>query len=151
MPLQFVKSNKGSNQLVYDGYIYTRDRKYNGKELWKCVEFNEYKCLGRVHTFNDEIVKTVNEHNHVKRFEEIEARKAMNQVKEIAATTIETPQQIIATVSGIINIAAIPKLPEVPNVKRTIRRSRQRANNVPANPTSLQQIILPDKYKITNK
>ncbi|RWS05858.1 zinc finger protein 483-like protein, partial [Leptotrombidium deliense] len=59
MPLQFVKSNKGANQLQLDGYIYTRDKSYNGKTLWKCIEFHNFKCKGRVHTSNDEIVKTI--------------------------------------------------------------------------------------------
>ncbi|KYN21784.1 hypothetical protein ALC57_05190 [Trachymyrmex cornetzi] len=65
MPLNFVKSTKNKNLLVYSGYIFVKDYKKKEKIYWKCVKYSTDKCRGRVHTYLEEVVYHKDEHNHV--------------------------------------------------------------------------------------
>lgn len=38
MPLDFIKSERGRNMLVHDGYVYRFESQNNKKTMWKCVE-----------------------------------------------------------------------------------------------------------------
>src|SRR5882724_6890319 len=128
MPLEFVKSQKGKDQLEFKGYLYTRDRIHGEKTYWKCTEFNTHKCLGRIHTIEEEVVKEVGKHNHEKRNAEIATKRVLAEIKEKAETEPETPQQILASVSAGMSAAVAAKLPKVSLLKRTIQRKRQQAS-----------------------
>ncbi|CAI6374670.1 unnamed protein product [Macrosiphum euphorbiae] len=65
MPLEFVLSQKGNQQLVNKGFVYTTDKIKEDKHIWKCVHYNRHKCLGRVWTAEDIVIFENDKHNHV--------------------------------------------------------------------------------------
>ena len=105
MALEFVKSQKGKNLLVVEGYTFRNERVLTGRTFWKCTEYRKHKCLARCHTENDQIIKNLGTHNHVPCVAKIEARKTMEKVKTRAATTHESTHQIVATVAAETNEA----------------------------------------------
>jgi len=56
MALQFVKSERGKNILVDDGYMYQLESERPEKSIWRCVKYKQ-KCKGRLHMSNHEKVK----------------------------------------------------------------------------------------------
>ena len=56
----YIKSQRGKDKLIFDGYIYKQDRPRNEKTYWVC---HLPDCKGRCIQKNDEITTTL-EHNH---------------------------------------------------------------------------------------
>ena len=56
----YIKSQRGKDKLIFDGYIYKQDRSRNEKTYWVC---HLPDCKGRCIQKNDEITTTL-EHNH---------------------------------------------------------------------------------------
>ena len=56
MPLKFVKSQKGLNHLVHDGYRFVKDGSGVNKIFWKCVEYKVCGFKGRVHTSDGQVI-----------------------------------------------------------------------------------------------
>jgi len=54
MPLEFVKSQRGSNFFVYKGFVHKQDRKSGSKITWRCND--DTSCTGRVHTMEGILV-----------------------------------------------------------------------------------------------
>ena len=105
--------------------------------------------MARCHTVDGTVVKNISIHNHVPDAAKIEARKAISEVKHRAANTQESTHQIVATVSAGVTAAAAGQLPSVPAIKQTIRRAHRQLQIPLTNPTSLQDLIIPDSYKTT--
>jgi len=63
MVLEFIFSEKGNRKLLFDGYVYVKDRLVS-KTYWKCENFASCKCHARVHTEADSVVKHIGDHNH---------------------------------------------------------------------------------------
>jgi hypothetical protein len=140
MPLEFVKSNKGKDQLVHDGYIFNKDYTKPCKTYWKCIKYID-GCKGRAHTDGERVIHHSDNHNHVPQAAKIGAKKVMAKIKERATTNIDsTPQQIVATETAAIPQATAGVLPSVAAMKKTTQRIRRAAEAPPARPTSLAEL-----------
>lgn len=53
MPLTFVKSQKGKNLLLLNGYLHNIHQKYDEKIVWRCTDYKNFLCKGRCHTTTD--------------------------------------------------------------------------------------------------
>jgi hypothetical protein len=98
--MEFVKSNKNKDLLLYSGFLHREDKKQNNTIHWRCVENS---CKGRIITINGKIKSQPkeNSHNHVP-----------NPCK------IQCKMKIVPGVAGAI--------PSVHHLKHTIRRVRTR-------------------------
>ncbi len=65
MPLHFVISQRGNQQLIYNGFVFRKERISLNKSIWKCIE--NYKCHNgcRCHTSENEVIFHSANHNHV--------------------------------------------------------------------------------------
>jgi hypothetical protein len=63
MPLQFLTSRLGNQQLLFDGFRYVLERARNGKRNWKCSKYDKGLCRGRCQSMNDTATLTA-DHNH---------------------------------------------------------------------------------------
>ncbi|KAL9693043.1 hypothetical protein quinque_012328 [Culex quinquefasciatus] len=63
-PIEYCRSTKGSLQLLFEGFPYTRHSCKGGKEYWRCVQFKSLGCRSRVRTCNERIETVEFEHNH---------------------------------------------------------------------------------------
>ena len=150
MPLEFVKSNKGRDLLLVDGYTFRYEKTIKEKSHWKCTDYDKFKCRARCHTEGKDIVK-VSVHNHVPDAAKVEIRKTIEKMKVQAKTTQESTHQIVAASLRDISTAVAGQLPPVRSIKQTVRRAR-RQDGVPlANPANLDELEIPDAYKKTMK
>nr|XP_034962833.1 zinc finger protein 483-like isoform X2 [Zootoca vivipara] len=63
MPLKYVKSRKGKDQLLHEGYLYRKERESKSKTVWKCADYQKSRCPGRAHTRHGKLVHSL-PHNH---------------------------------------------------------------------------------------
>lgn len=148
MPLHFVTSKKGKQQLVHNGFVYTIDKKTTEKTIWKCVEYTKTKCLGRVWSTDDEIEYQNEKHNHTPDAVAINVRKAENTIKEKARTLTDAPQQILASVTSSMAQSVAGQLPCSSALKRNINNARK---NGPSRSTDLLELVIPAEYTVTSK
>ncbi|GAB0093703.1 hypothetical protein DMENIID0001_088760 [Sergentomyia squamirostris] len=89
--LTFLKSFKGMDQLVHNGFIFQYERENNGKRIWSCILNHKVDCRGRVHTVGA-TVKEIKEHNHEPDKDEIIVRRCFNEIIEQANNEPEDPK-----------------------------------------------------------
>lgn len=53
--LEFVKSQKGNNLLIFEGYLFSIHRKSEKKIIWRCTEYKSKNCLTRCYTTTDDL------------------------------------------------------------------------------------------------
>lgn len=152
MPLNFVKSERGKYMLVHDGFLYRFESKNDKKTIWKCVENLKKKCKARIHTDENSILSDVTKisHVHFPDIAKIEAKRAMENLKELAKKTELSTQSVVATVASELNTAVSGQMPGIPLMKRTILRVRERENAAPGIPQSLYDLVIPEEYKKTS-
>lgn len=59
-----VKSKRGTDQLLFDGYRYYVHRNRAPKKYWRCNKKSTTGCIARLLTVNNTVVKISNLHNH---------------------------------------------------------------------------------------
>lgn len=96
MPLEFVKSIRGHDLLVHNGFTFALEKTKSDKKIWKFTEYRTKKCNGRCHTSNGQILKSTS-HSHVPDSAKIETRRIMASMKERAEETVEATHQIVAS------------------------------------------------------
>ncbi|XP_060872635.1 uncharacterized protein LOC132946604 [Metopolophium dirhodum] len=145
---EFVKSEKNTDLLIFKGYLYKLERTTNEKTIWRCIENNSKKCPGRVHVEKGEVTKeSKREHNHRPGRSKIEAKQAIENMKKIAKETELSSQVVLSTMSKEITESVASKLPGISSMKKTIQRIRQKEIMAPANPRTLDELVIPAEYK----
>ena len=143
--LEFIKSQRGALKLVYEGYIYQKDKAgKEGKVYWRCVD---RRCQGRVTTQDERSIISSKEHNHAGDAAQVEVQKCRDSMKRNA---IDTEETLAAIFSG--GVAGMDKdsrahMPTKNTVKRDLRRKRQRL--LPPHPKTLAEITIEDEYRLT--
>lgn len=145
--MSFIQSQLGKKKLYLDGYFYIRDRISDKHIFWKCEEYKK-KCKGRVIDKGNAFIKK-GDHNHPGRPEKLEVRKALNEIKNLASTSAQTPQTIISQATRNLSERGLSLVPSVSCMKRTIRNVRSKDANHPGLPTSRQDLTLPADYCTT--
>ena len=151
MALRFATSEKGKRKLIDNGHVYIKDKSNGEKTFWKCEYSRSKRCHGRVHTIGDSIAKRIGEHNHSGNACRAEVLDVMHNIIDRAVTTQDGPQNIVADALNLASQPALGQLTSVNNMKRVIRRARKRKGAMPANPLSLQDLVIPDEFKKTLK
>ncbi|XP_063227973.1 uncharacterized protein LOC134534014 [Bacillus rossius redtenbacheri] len=62
--IQIVKSNRGKNQLLFQGYRYTKHQQYPSRTLWRCVCYYSSGCLALCNTVGFAFLNAKGAHNH---------------------------------------------------------------------------------------
>jgi len=73
----------------------------------------------------------------------------MASFKQKAQTLMDTPQQILASVTLGLPAAVVGILPPVAGIKRNILKARQKAAGAMFCPTNLRDLLITDKYTYT--
>ena len=65
-------------------------------------------------------------------------------IKQSAEASSKSTKRVVAeSLRGVTNVEVIANLPSLWNLKKQARRHRQKSNNHPRNPTSLEELIMP--------
>lgn len=143
---EFVLTNKGHRELVYEGHRYQLEQSTAEKSIYKCVQYYKLKCYGRVHV-EDNVVVIKHKHSHAPDVQQIKVCQVINDIKDTAKKTFDAPSNIIAKAIAETSQATKGCLPAKLVLKKTICRERNKANLPPANPTTIQKLIVPESYK----
>ncbi|XP_065321597.1 uncharacterized protein LOC135929030 [Gordionus sp. m RMFG-2023] len=146
---EFILSSQNNQLLIFESFIFQREKLINDTSYWRCVKFHLEECNGRARTKSGVIFHN-QMHNHVPDIAEIEARKEINQIKEKATTSQTLPNNIIADITTNISTAAMGRMPSCSLIKRTIQRKRRLVGRAPTVPVNLIELIIPIEYQINN-
>lgn len=151
MPLTYILSQKGKKKLIVKNCEFVLDRKIDVTSYWKCTQNTKFKCKARIHTKNDEILKTVGEHNHAADKAGLIVNITLNHMKNEANKSAITPSQLISKSSVAIHDSVAAKLPAVRLLRKMINRKRKSTTVHQQHPKKRCDIIIPEEYKISLK
>lgn len=100
--MQYITSQKNGKLLKFNSFIFQKERETGNKIIWRCLEYTSKKCRGRLHTSGDVVLRTT-EHNHVPDVGKIEAKEAMEKLKETAKNTQLTTHCVVGTITSQVN------------------------------------------------
>lgn len=149
MNISVVKSNKGKEKLIIDGYGYVLDKKQKEIYRWICEARKSAPCRGRVSTRLAEnchmIVKEPSVHTHDALAHALPVAKTNNYLKTMAATSGLRPSQIHlrSTVSCEENSRIY--LPSAKAQKEKVKRIRNETKL--KEPKTLSEIDIPEALK----
>ena len=150
--MEFIASNRGGKKLIYQGYVYVKQKNLAGRvEAYECeMRRNLKQCKAKIRIIGNDVVGMSNEHTHAPDTGRPEALRVREAIKHRAIETVETPQQIIT--QGIDNISdqAAVKLPAIRHIRRGVRRHRQLAGQPLPAPQNRDEIIIPNEFQNTS-
>lgn len=123
---------------------------HQSKTIWRCSKYTATKCSARCHTINNEIVHIYEIHNHESELCQVECRKVVNNIKAKALSSMANTSQIISECTRNLPRSVCVSMPSLQSIKRTIQNVRHRNNQVPLNPISLEELVIPERYRTTH-
>ena len=103
---QIISSQRGGKKLLFDGNIYVKKKRLSdGREKFECSERQQKFCYGAVTFREGKIEEILKGHNHAPNIAKIEAAKIKDAMKKKAENTVETPHQIVQSISDDLDIA----------------------------------------------
>ncbi|KAF0987337.1 hypothetical protein HZS_1116 [Henneguya salminicola] len=95
--ISFIKSTKGKDILIVNGFCCKKEKTISEKCIWRCELYEILKCKSRCHTRNGAMVFMSNsEHCHESNFNKIATRVIINELKSTAVKSYNTPQQLVS-------------------------------------------------------
>jgi len=96
--LRFLKGQKGKLHLIFEGYQFQVDKKTDTKTYYRCVvSQSTIPCLGRLHLTDGNVVFYNNNQNHAPNIARIDAKEKMEEIKEKAKNSCDTPSQLLTS------------------------------------------------------
>ena len=148
-PFKLIKSTRGGNKMIDGGFIYGQQRIVGEVIHWQCERRGV--CKARVHTKGMEIIKRANEHLHEPDEQAVTCQEVKIDMKRKASETQDSSHLIIGDSLLTVSEGVSCKLPKLTSLKRTIQRQRERVLAAPAQPLTLEELILPPEYQQTVK
>ncbi|XP_060869049.1 uncharacterized protein LOC132943916 [Metopolophium dirhodum] len=100
MELSFLKTEKGKNVLVHNGYTLTKEKYGADSEIiWKCSQYASKKCPGRCHTQSNNVVWDPDNHTHLPEASRLAAIQFISEIKENVTTYTSTSASVLASAS----------------------------------------------------
>ena len=149
--MEFIKSNKGGMKIAFEGYVYWKQKELaNEVLLYECeLRRSRNYCKAKIKVKNNELVSKVNEHTHPADATRIQNLKALQEMKNRARDTQETPHQIVTRAVEGMSEECSAILPTISHLKRNLRQCRQRSQNSLPVPQNTQDLVIPLEYKNT--
>lgn len=154
MALQFIISQKGSRQLVHNGFVF--NYKYpnkDGTHHWKCACSYKSKCNAKVDTDtkkkSGKVIKTTDSHNHILEKSELKSIKVKSAIKKKASKSAESTMNIVATSTSNVSKNTSFLLPLNKSLCRTVQRERRKVLGGHTFPEDASELIIPEMYKNT--
>lgn len=95
----FVRSQRGAEKLIYEGYIYTKSKDgAQNKRHWRCDLWNINKgsCPATALTdSNNQVIIGTNQHNHDPSPTKVETVLIKDRIKQAAIESPDPPKDIV--------------------------------------------------------
>ena len=145
----FVTSQRGSRNLSFEGYLYTKQKKQGKKTYWICEM--RRACNGRAVSEETEdrlTVRCTQEHQHAPSRENAEAAAVRSAIKRKATDEpASNPARIIREETLENTEGAIALLPHRQTLRRIVNRARAKLR--PVNPRNIIDLRVVDPYDNT--
>ena len=143
-----MRSERGCPKFEHEGYIYIFDKmSVNGvTKFWRCEQ--KLRCKARIHTRGEVVIKSLNMHSHDSDPARILVRKAVSEMKRRAAETVEGTSQVINEALQDLPECVMGVMPAQSALKKTIKRLRRQQEHAPVAPLSLEDLVIPEEYKL---
>ena len=135
-------------RISHEGYFYVTDYFRNDTSYMKCSVKQRLGCKGRG-ILTAEAFKKTAEHNHAPNQSAIKRAKARIVMKQRGQATVEPAHAVRAAAEADMSLAAKEDMPRDSDINRSIRRYRQQGGQVPAEPASLADLIIPPEMSQT--
>ena len=140
-------TQRGRRKVIQNRYAYVKEKDGPGAvSYWRCERKDELRCKGRMKMDGDLLVTTTGVHCHGPDPLKEATTKVKDTITERAAGTQESTHSIVQNAMIAAPVEASCQLPSVRSLKRKAQRDRIKAKNVPPNPGSLQELIVPPDY-----
>lgn len=145
--MELVEGTK-RRRLSYEGYFYSQDSTNGDTIYMKCSQKVSKNCRGRAMLENGRVTLT-RDHSHAPNAAVIERAKTRAEMKRRAVDTGEAVSVICAEAEAGMSRASRAEMPRATDTARNVRRHRQNANGLPAQPQSAEEVVLSDMDKKT--
>jgi MULE transposase domain/FLYWCH zinc finger domain len=145
-----VSSIHNKDKLNIHGYLMVKDKNRKNLYYWRCEKYKTLKCRARATTLLNEDqhhLQNASEHNHAAEASRVNVVKTINILKERAQQTNDQPAQVIQTIVAQSSQETYPYLPSHSALRQSIKRIRH--VDLPAEPQSLENLIIPESMKKT--
>ena len=149
--MELISTNYGGKKLIYDGYIYIKDKDSEDSTYWRCEKRG--LCNSRMITLrtNGSVKKSPLTHSHQPDLASIEAVKTVEAIKLRSTLTEEVTSSVIQKSTNSISIAAALKLPSKESLSKIVRRKRKHEEvdvDAPLYTTRGQQFLISNNPEI---
>ncbi|KAJ4443618.1 hypothetical protein ANN_05292 [Periplaneta americana] len=147
--IRFTKSERGSDKLIYLGYLYTRLRENKNGVVWRCDMLGGCNATVTLSEDGSSVIKEPSEHkNHSADWGRIKAKECVENMKERAETSREPTSVIIQNELQRIASEANVNLPKKSSIKKTVRRATKL--HLPPEPRNVDELnVIADRYTKT--
>ena len=142
--MSLIKSSKGNDQLLLDGFRYRRD-----KAVWRCVKD---KCKGRARSDGNSFKMYQDHICQAPDPDEVEKASYNYEIRKKAAECHDTPRLIIHEARLKLSSDAAITSPQYNALQRVIQRIRG-DDNIPSEAKTFADIVIPLNFQntITNQ
>ena len=123
--LEFLTSQKGTKKLVLNSFLFTKHRPgLNVSEIWRC---EVRTCRVRIHSKHNDLISTVNKHNHAAFHGKTAVANVRTAMKRRAEETKEPTRRIVQQALTLVSAADAHLLLSRDTLSRDVKRHRLRA------------------------
>ena len=133
--------------LLEGGFSYSKQRVTGDVTQWQCVQ-RSY-CKARLHTKGNQVMARKSTHSHESNSHIFYNSKAKAGMKHKASECQEATHSILTALKNELSEQSAVHLPKINDLKKTIVRNRNKAENVPPELLSLQDLDIPESYTKT--
>ncbi len=147
---EVVSSAYNKDKINIHGYLMVKDKNRKFRYYWRCEKYKSLQCLERATTLlieDQHHLQNVSDHNHAPEANRVNVVKTIKVLKEHAQQTNDQPVQIIQNIVANSSQENFPYLPSRDALRQSIKRIRH--VDSPAEPRSLENLIIPENWKKT--
>ena len=141
-----IMSQRGKPKFIENGksFSFEKNSKDGETQFWKCDVRGSSKA--RLHIKNGRVVKRINQHTHPGDATKIEVMEALTVLRDRAVNTLDQTAQVVSASLRNLSQAGQGALPAMYSLKRTVQRERVALVAAPANPLSLEDLVIPEDF-----
>ncbi|XP_007658447.2 FLYWCH-type zinc finger-containing protein 1 [Ornithorhynchus anatinus] len=126
MPLEFLPTCYGGSFLVYDSFLYKKEKAIGNKVYWRCRDHADYPCSGRAVTVGQRATVT-HGHCHAPDMLDLAARRKQQEITDtvLGEGPGNTRKRVGALLGGVDQFLSA-RMSSTGSLTRTIERLRSR-------------------------
>lgn len=149
--MEYGKTSRGGDMVLYGGYSYTKKKEDNGYIRWQCTLQRSSQCRGGMTT--DNVYPYANPrsfavHNHAASNATTDAMKCRSDLRQTVQQNVTAKTApLVANALNTLDNVAMAKVGTISSIKRSVQR--EKAKHRPAEPVTLANINIQPPWTTT--